>query len=139
MSTVTTPKEFRKLLHLIADKVKIVYGDGGYDSRSNFNYLFKKGIDAAILPRKSSSTLSRGSPSRAKVVRTIKKMGLESWKEMVQYGKRWRVEILFSALKRVVGEVIRAKKLKVPDPGGSREGILLFPVEERHSDELNRS
>ena len=31
---------------------------------------------------------------------------------MVQYGKRWRVEIFFSALKRVVGEVIRAKKLE---------------------------
>ena len=105
-------REFRKLLHPIVGKAKIVYGDGAYDSRSNFNYLFNKGIDAAILPRENSSTLSRGSPSRAKVVRTIRKIGLESWKEMVQYGKRWRVEIFFSALKRVVGEVIRAKKLR---------------------------
>ncbi|MEM3192512.1 MAG: hypothetical protein QW478_13630 [Candidatus Micrarchaeaceae archaeon] len=29
-----------------------------------------------------------------------------------QYGKRWRVKILFSALKRVTGEIIMAKKLK---------------------------
>jgi hypothetical protein len=45
-------------------------------------------------------------------VRKIKKMGLESWKRSVQYGRRWRVEIFFSALKRTVGEVIMAKKLK---------------------------
>ncbi len=37
-------------------------------------------------------------------------MGLDSWKSSVQYGKRWRVEIFFSALKRTVGEVIRGKK-----------------------------
>ncbi|MEM0141627.1 MAG: hypothetical protein QXN66_06310 [Thermoplasmatales archaeon] len=29
-----------------------------------------------------------------------------------QYGKRWRVEIFFSALKRVMGEIIMAKKPK---------------------------
>ncbi|MEM4068107.1 MAG: hypothetical protein QXV17_14745 [Candidatus Micrarchaeaceae archaeon] len=29
-----------------------------------------------------------------------------------QYGKRWRVEIFFSALKRVMGEIIMTKKPK---------------------------
>ncbi|MEM3192315.1 MAG: hypothetical protein QW292_09540 [Candidatus Parvarchaeota archaeon] len=29
-----------------------------------------------------------------------------------KYGKRWRVEIFFSALKRVMGEIIMAKKPK---------------------------
>ncbi|MEM3490123.1 MAG: hypothetical protein QXO75_10795 [Nitrososphaerota archaeon] len=29
-----------------------------------------------------------------------------------QYGKRWRVEIFFSALKSVMGEIIMTKKLK---------------------------
>jgi hypothetical protein len=28
----------------------------------------------------------------------------------VNYGKRWLIEIFFSGLKRVVGEIIRAKK-----------------------------
>jgi hypothetical protein len=30
----------------------------------------------------------------------------------VKYGKRWRVEIFFSALKGVVGETIRARKMR---------------------------
>jgi len=63
------------------------------------------------LPRKKNArTRARGSPARAKVVREIHKMGLENWKESVEYGVRWRVEIFFSALKRVMGEVIKAKK-----------------------------
>ena len=105
-------KEFRKLLNPIVWKARIVYGDGAYDSRSNFNFLHSNGIEAVIPPRENSSSLSRGSPSRANVVRKIKKIGMESWKRSVQYGKRWRVEIFFSALKRTVGEVIMAKKTR---------------------------
>ncbi len=69
-------------------------------------------MKATILQKDNARTLSRGSPARAKVVREIRRMGLESWKEKVQYGKRWRVEIFFSALKRVMNEVINAKRLK---------------------------
>jgi IS5 family transposase len=105
-------KEFRNVLNPIIGKASEVQGDKGYDSKSNFNYLLKNDVKAAILPRENARTLSRGSPARAKVVRAIRKMGLNSWKSSVQYGKRWRVEIFFSALKRTVGEVIRAKKLK---------------------------
>ena len=45
------------------------------------------------------------------MVRRIMEIGLEEWKREVDYGKRWRVEIFFSALKRTVGEVITANKL----------------------------
>ena len=41
----------------------------------------------------------------------MRKIGLDAWKKEVQYGKRWRVEIFFSALKRTVREVIMANKL----------------------------
>ena len=61
--------EFRKILSPIASKSKIFCGKGAYDSGSNFNFLHSRGIDAVILPRENSSTLSRGSPYRAKIVR----------------------------------------------------------------------
>ena len=32
----------------------------------------------------------------------------KEWKESVDYGKRWNVEIYFSGLKRTMGEVIKA-------------------------------
>ena len=49
-----------------------------------------------------------GSPSRAKIVRHIRKTSEKEWKESVDYGKRWNVEIYFSGLKRTMGEVIKA-------------------------------
>ena len=104
-------REFRKILSPIADKVKMVYWDGAYDSRGNFNFLYSKGIEAVIPPRENSSTLPRGSPYMAMIVRSIRKEGIEEWKREMNYGKRWSVEIFFSALKRVVGETIRARKL----------------------------
>jgi hypothetical protein len=105
-------KEFRKLIYPVLGRVSSLYGDGAYDSRKNFQYLSNRGVQAVIPPRSNSRSLSRsGGPARGRVVRRIKKIGLDAWKKEVQYGKRWRVEIFFSALKRTVGEVIMAKKL----------------------------
>lgn len=59
----------------------------------------------------SRSLSSGGSSARGRMVRRIMEIGLEEWKREVDYGKRWRVEIFFSALKRIVGEVITANKL----------------------------
>jgi len=41
-------------------------------------------------------------------VREYKRVGYEKWREEVGYGKRWRVESTFSALKRIFREGVRA-------------------------------
>jgi hypothetical protein len=51
------------------------------------SFLHAKGIEAIIPPRENSSTLSRGSPDRAKTVRRIRRTGCmeegsEVWKAM---------------------------------------------------------
>ncbi|MCD6126753.1 MAG: IS5 family transposase [Thaumarchaeota archaeon] len=89
-------------------KIERVYGDGAYDTRSAFNLMEEKGILPAIKIRKTASTRSRGSPYRARYVREYKRVGYEKWREEVEYGKRWRVESTFSALKRIFGEGVRA-------------------------------
>jgi molybdopterin-guanine dinucleotide biosynthesis protein A len=43
-------------------------------------------------------------------VREIKRIGEEEWKKAANYGKRWLIEIFFSGLKRVVDEIVSAKK-----------------------------
>ena len=49
-------------------------------SRNFFkDYLSEKGIEPVI--RRNSSTRSRGSPARAKVVREIRRDGYDSWRE----------------------------------------------------------
>ena len=70
--------------------------DGAYDSRKNFNYLSGREIEPVI--RRNSSTRSRGSPARAKVVREIRRDGYDSWRE--RHGQRWQVESAFSRFKR---------------------------------------
>jgi len=65
----------------------------------------------AIIPtRKNSSTLSRGSPYRARIAREIRRTSESEWKNNNNYGKRWIVEIYFSGLNRVMGEIIKARR-----------------------------
>ena len=59
-------------------------------------------------PRKNVSSGSRGSPARARIVRQIRRTEENEWKEFVDYGDRWNVEIYFSGLKRTMGEAIKA-------------------------------
>ena len=89
-------------------RIKRVYGDGAYDTRLAFNLMEKMDIQPGIKIRKTASTRSHGSPYRAKCVREYKKLGYEKWKEKTGYGKRWRAESTFSALKRIFGEEVRA-------------------------------
>ena len=79
-----------------------VYGDGGYDSKENFNYLAENGIESVIKIRNNSSTKSRGSPSRAKRVREYRKLGYKRWRDRYRYGYRWSAESFFSGVKRVL-------------------------------------
>ena len=102
-------KAARILLNKMKNNILRIFGDKGYDSKYIYNMF---GYNAVIPPRKNASTKSRGSSARAKIVRYIKKNSMEQWKENNSYGKRWIVEIYFSGLKRVMSEVIKAKKIE---------------------------
>ena len=48
---------------------------------------------------------------RAKHAKEYKKIGYEKWAEKYQYGNRWLcTEVIFSAVKRIEGECVRATK-----------------------------
>ena len=102
-------KAARKLLSKMKNNILRIFGDRGYDSKYIYNMF---GYNAIIPPRKNASTKSRGSSTRARIVRYIKKNSMEQWKENNSYGKRWLVEIYFSGLKRVMTEIIKAKKIE---------------------------
>jgi len=68
------------------------------------------GYKAVISLRKNYSTLSRGSNYRARIAREIRRTSESEWKNNNNYGKRWIVEIYFSGLKRVMGEIIKARR-----------------------------
>jgi len=91
------------------NKVARAHGDGAYDSRNTFNFLSKNNIDPAIKVRKNSVPKANGSFARKKAVIEQQK-DLEEWKKNHHYGDRWAVEGAFSAIKRIFGEYVSAKK-----------------------------
>ena len=97
---------------LVTGKEDQVFADKAYDSRKIFNLLDANGTDAIIPLRKNFRTTARGSPLRHRIARQIRNLGEEQWKKNYSYGRRWIVEIYFSGLKRVMGEVIKAGKLE---------------------------
>jgi transposase len=105
-------KKFIPLVREVAKKRKVakVYADAAYDARKNFNLLREIGAEPAIKPRKNASLKSMGSPLRGQEAIMMDALGYEGRKEVRDYGKRWLVEITFSAFKRVLGETLRSRK-----------------------------
>ena len=87
-----------------------VYGDKAYDNRKNFNILDDMNAEPAISIRKNASTRSKGCPLRRDEVFLVKKLGYEGWKQLKDTGRRWIAEIIFSSIKRVLGEDLLSKK-----------------------------
>jgi hypothetical protein len=106
-------KQFGPLIKESAKKHDIdkVYGDKAYDDRKNFNILDEINAEPAISIRKNASTIKR-CPLRRDEVLLIKKIGYEGWKQLKDAGRRWIAEIVFSSIKRVLGENLLSKKFK---------------------------
>ena len=91
----------------IKNRISRLFGDNGYDSKAIYYQL----EDKAVIPvRKNASMLSRGPPYSSKIKRFIHRFNEKLWKMRNSYGLRWNVEIYFSEIKRMFGEVIRAVK-----------------------------
>ena len=72
----------------------------------------------------------RGSPSRARMVREVRRLGYDGWRDKYRYGYRWMVETFFSGVKRVFGETCRAKTHRGSIQGGRNEiHLLRYAVE----------
>lgn len=107
----------RKFGPLVKDSAKRysidkVHGDKAYDNRRNFNILDDMNAEPAINIRRNASTRSKGSPLRKDEVLLTKKLGYDGWKQLKDAGRRWIAEIVFSSIKRVLGEDLLSKKFK---------------------------
>ena len=104
-----------------ADAGCCLYGDAAYASRSNVTACGDRGVDSRIKLRVNSTARGKGTGD-AWGIAVRKQLGGsadshvwkmsddekrrfgEEWKKKVEYGKRWLVEIVFSAFKRMFGE-----------------------------------
>jgi len=88
-----------------------VLADGAYDQNGIFNRLEKDHIISGIKIQENAATKSGGSPYRAECSREKQKLGYHAWADENKYGKRWAVEGVFSSVKRVLGENVRASSI----------------------------
>lgn len=89
--------------------VSRVLADGAYDSKENFWYLDDNNIEAAIKVKKNSSGKAHGCyPRKLAVLQQLS--DFDRWKRSVSYGHRWIAESVFSAMKRMFGEYVTARK-----------------------------
>jgi hypothetical protein len=107
-------KKFCPMVTESSKKYRIgeVYTDKAHDNQRSFNLLDHLNIEPAISIRKNASIRSKGCPLRREEVLLIKKLGYEGWKQLKDAGRRWIAEIVFSSMKRVLGENLLSKKFK---------------------------
>jgi len=102
---------FRKMLKLHASAIRRTYNDGLYDTKANFELCKQLKIEPIIKIRKNASTNANGSMFRKNFVLEYKKLGHKKWVKKKGYGNRWLcTEVLYSAVKRMEGEFVRATK-----------------------------
>ncbi|MGB7638555.1 MAG: IS5 family transposase [Nitrososphaeraceae archaeon] len=107
-------KKFSPMVKEVSEQYDIdkVYADKAHDNRRSFNLLDGLNIEPAINIRKNASIKTKGCPLRRDEVLLIKKLGYERCKQLNDMGRRWIAEIVFSSLKRVLGEDLLSRKFK---------------------------
>ncbi|MGH9976819.1 MAG: IS5 family transposase [Nitrososphaeraceae archaeon] len=107
-------KKFCPMVRESSRKCRIdeVYTDKAHDNRRSFNLLDHLNIESVISIRKNASIRSKGCQLRRDEVLLIRKLGYDGWKQLKDSGRRWIAEIVFSSMKRVLGEDLLSKKFK---------------------------
>jgi len=105
-------KKFCPLVKESSKKYNIdkVYADKAHDNRRNFNLLDRLNVEPVIAIRNNASTRSGGCRLRREEVLLIKKLGYQGWKQLKDAGRRWIAEVVFSSIKRVLGEDLLSRK-----------------------------
>jgi len=82
--------------------------DGAYDTNDAFNLMAEKGVNCPGIKIRENAIVGDEPSPRSNAVLEFKKNGYRGWRQMHQYGRRWAVEGLFSSVKRILGETVRA-------------------------------
>jgi len=111
IETLNENESFKQMLCIHHQSISKAFGDGTYDTKENFNLCRELGIKPVFKIRENASNNAKGSMFRQKFVRGYKKLGYEKWRDKNHYGDRWLcTEIIFSAVKRMEGEYVKATK-----------------------------
>ena len=92
--------------------IKKFFGDGSFPTHKLFDFCDQHKIQTAIKIGKSANPEVKGSWRRSIEVKKYKKLGYKKWAKQNDYGRRWTgTEGIFSAVKKIYGERVRAHKI----------------------------
>ena len=81
--------------------------DAAYDKEEVYKILKDKSVYRPGINLRKDAII-KPNTVRGESVLEHEKLGHDSWKKVHHYGKRWAAESVFSAIKRIFGEVVRA-------------------------------
>ena len=94
-------------------EIKKFFGDGSFDKNELFDFCDKYRIEPVIKIRENANPEAEGSWKRSVEVKKYKKLGYKKWAKEKEYGRRWTgTEGIFSAVKKIYGERVRARKVE---------------------------
>ena len=82
--------------------------DGAYGIKDAFEFMKLNGADCLGIKIRRNAVVVKEESSRSMAVLEYQKMEYKGWRQMHQYGRRWAVEGLFSSIKHIFGETVRA-------------------------------
>ncbi|MEK6817758.1 MAG: IS5 family transposase [Nanoarchaeota archaeon] len=89
------------------------FGDGSFDKHNLFDFCDQQKINPSIKIRENADPEAEGSWKRSIEVKKYKKLGYKKWAKENLYGRRWTgTEGIFSAIKKIYGERVRARKVE---------------------------
>ena len=90
--------------------IKSAHAGKAYDDQNNFECCETSKAVPAIRIRKNAVPHIAKSKLRRKEILHVSRHGSDEWKRLKDAGKRWIVEIAYSALKRVLGEKLHSRR-----------------------------
>ena len=102
------------LLEQVTQPICQVSADGGYDRRTCYEAIAKRGAKAAIPPRRGAKIWQHGNSkaqrlARDENLRRIRTVGRARWKRESGYHRRSLAETAMFRLKTIFGAVLRAR------------------------------
>ncbi len=105
------PELVRQAAARLDGRIVRVLADRAYDTIANFDFLMEHNIEEGIRIKSRATTHRHGgSGGRPKAVRELRRLGEDGWISKYEYGLRWKAEVVFSAVKRVMGEALRSRR-----------------------------
>lgn len=103
-----------KLLEQVSQPIGQVSADGGYDRRTCYEAIAKRGAKAAIPPRRGARIWQHGNSKQERLardenLRRIRQVGRAKWKRESGYHRRSLAETTMFRLKTIFGSALRGR------------------------------